>query len=136
MKYYSEKLGKLFDTPEELKEKEAAAAKAETEKAITKARLAKNIEDADNALNSAYDALEIAKKKVEELQKEYDKKVDDILNPAIEEVKKCNEKKVNAIKTFNKVYGPYKTTYTGDRATREWCRTSNLFENLLRDFWR
>ena len=136
MKYYSEKLGKLFDTSAELEEKEALYVKEQTTKAATKSKLAKEVSEAQEALDAAYDAFELAKKEVAELQKEYDKKVDEILDPVVENVRKCNERKAKAIKQFNDAYGPYTTTYTGDRALKEWAKTTRVFEQMVKNLFR
>ena len=62
MKFYSEELKQFFDTEEKcLAEEEKARIKAE-EKKITKAKLAKAVEDADKALDKAYEDLEEAKR--------------------------------------------------------------------------
>ena len=75
MKFYSEELKKFFDTEEQcLAEEEKARVEAE-EKKVTKAKLAKAIEDADKDLDEAYARLEEAKKKVAELRKEEEKRL-------------------------------------------------------------
>ena len=132
MRFYSDELKKFFDTEEQcLAEEEKARAEAE-EKKITKAKLAKSVEDADKALDKAYENLEWAKEKVAELQKEYDAKVDAIMNPVQDEIKECTKARAEAIKEFNDNFGVYTTTYTGNKALKELAKA----EEMLNKFWK
>lgn len=135
MKFYSEELKKFFDTEEEcLAEEEKARIEAE-EKKETKAKLAKAVDDADKALDLAYEMLEEAKKQVAELQKEYDAKVDDIMNPVYNEVKECTKNRADAIKNFNDKYGVYTTTYNGNKALNEMLKMEKLLNNMFKKFY-
>lgn len=135
MKFYSEELKRFFDTEEQcLAEEEKARQKAE-EKKVTKAKLAKAIEDAEKDLDEAYAGLEEAKQKVAELQKEYDEKVDAIMNPARDLIKECTKNRAEAIKTFNEKFGVYTTTYTGNKALNEMVKMDKIFDNLFNKFW-
>ena len=135
MKFYSEELKQFFDTEEQcLAEEEEARQKVE-EKKVTKAKLAKAVEDADKALDDAYEGLEEAKKKVTELQKEYDAKVDEIMNPARDLIKECTKNRAEAIRAFNEKFGVYTTTYTGNKALNEMLKMEKLMDNMFRKFW-
>ena len=135
MKFYSEELKEFFNTEEQcLAEEEKARQKAE-EKKVTKAKLAKAVEDADKALDDAYEGLEEAKKKVTELQKEYDAKVDEIMNPARDLIKECTKNRAEAIKAFNEKFGVYTTTYTGNQALNEMIKMNKIMDNMFRKFW-
>lgn len=131
MRFYSDVLKKVFDTEEQLLAEEEKAKEAAEAKKVTKAKLAKNVEDADKALDEAYVQLDEAKKAVAELQKEYDAKVDAIMNPAKDCVKDCIKKRAEAIRAFNEKFGVYTTTYTGNRALNEMLK----LESTLDKFW-
>ena len=135
MRFYSDELKKFFDTEEQcLAEEEKARQEAE-EKKITKAKLAKAVEDADKDLDEAYAGLEEAKKQVAELQKEYDEKVDAIMNPAYDLIKECTKARANAIKQFNDNFGVYTTTYTGNKALNEFAKTASMIDQFWKRFY-
>lgn len=132
MRFYSDELKRFFDTEEEcLSAEETAKVEAE-EKKVTKAKLAKAVEDAEKDLDEAYAGLEEAKKKVTELQKEYDEKVDAIMNPARDLIKECTKARADAIKAFNDKFGVYTTTYTGNKALNEFLK----LDNMINQFWK
>lgn len=135
MRYYSDELKKFFDTEEKLLAEEEAARVAAEEKKVTKAKLAKAVEDADKALDNAYECLEEAKKKVAELQKEYDEKIDAIMNPARDLIKECTKARADAIKAFNDKFGVYTTTYTGNKALNEMLKMDKIFDNIFNRFY-
>ena len=135
MRFYSDELKKFFDTEEQcLAEEEKARVEAE-EKKVTKAKLAKAVDDADKDLDEAYAGLEEAKNKVAELQKEYDEKVDAIMNPARDLIKECIKNRAEAIKEFNDKFGVYTTTYTGNKALNEFAKTANMIDQLWKRFY-
>jgi chromosome segregation ATPase len=132
MKFYSEELKKFFDTEEQcLAEEEKARVEAE-EKKVTKAKLAKAVEDAEKELDKAYAALKTAEEKVEELQKEYDDKVDAIMTPAHDKIKECAKARAEAIKQFNDNFGAYTTTYSGNKALNEFVK----IDDMINQFWK
>lgn len=135
MRYYSDELKKFFDTEESLLAEEEKARVEAEEKKITKAKLAKAVEDADKALDNAYECLGEAKKKVAELQKEYDEKVDAIMNPARDLIKECTKARAEAIKAFNDKFGVYTTTYTGNKALNEFAKTANMIDQFWKRFY-
>ena len=128
MKFYSEALKQFFDTEADcLSAEETARQEAESKKA-TKAKYAKAVKDAEEALKAAYQGVADAKDAVKELQKEYDKKVDEIMDPALARVKECLNARKEAIKAFNEKYGTYTTTYTGNEALQE-------YESIMKNFF-
>lgn len=135
MKFFSEELKKFFDTEEQCLAEEEKARVAAEEKKVTKAKLAKAVEDAEKDLDEAYAGLEEAKKKVAELQKEYDEKVDAIMNPARELIKECTKVRADAIKTFNDKFGVYTTTYTGNKALNEFAKIDSMMNQLWKKFY-
>lgn len=149
MKYYSEKLDKMFDTLEALQE-------AETEKSVKKKRgvtvdmnepapavptrkkLATAVEAADEAVKDAYAKYETAKVKAEELSKKYLEEVEAILEPARKTVREAEQKRYEAIRKFNDSFGAYQVTYNGARAADELMKAINNINaktNLFRDFF-
>ena len=158
MKFYSEKLDCLFDTPEALEEAEAVekskstkskrkataeqSTKTETKEteSPTKKQLAVEVEIADELVKQAYADYESAKVKVEELSKKYLSDVNEILEPAQKAVKAAEQNRYDAIKKFNDMFGAYQVTYTGARAADDMIkafsnindRADKIFRNL---FW-
>jgi ABC-type multidrug transport system ATPase subunit len=111
------------------------AAERKEEKKVTKAKLAKAVEDAEKDLDEAYAGLEEAKKQVAELQKEYDDKVDAIMNPARDLIKECTKARADAIKQFNDNFGVYTTTYTGNKALNELAKAEEMFNKFWKRFY-
>ena len=153
MKYYSEKLDKVFDTPEALEEAESAVCtcnkvddnfkneklgdteKKDLNKIPSKKQLAADVDDADAKVKDAYAEYEVAKKQIEELSKTYLESVDAILTTAKEAVKKAEEERYEATRKFNNYYGAYQTVLTGDRAAKEMIRAINEINSIQRKIW-
>lgn len=150
MKYYSEKLNQLFDTPEALQEAEseksatkkkraATTEKTATTSVPTRKELAAAVEAADAAVKDAYAKYETAKVKAEELSKKYLEEVDAIIEPAKKAVKAAEQTRYEAIRRFNDSFGAYQVTYNGPRAADEFMKAINNINaktNLFRDmFW-
>ena len=153
MKYYSEKLDKLFDSQEELLAAEASKARKKKATTIKEApatvveeempsrkQLAAEVETADEKVKEAYVNYEAAKVKVQELSQKYLAEVNNILEPAKKAVKDAEKVRYEAIRRFNDSYGAYQVTYTGARAADEMMKAmSNInsrANSLLRDmFW-
>ena len=156
MKYYSEKLNEVFDTPEALEAAENAVKKSckhksctktdvnnlnnkcdckDTSKNVegpTKKQLAANVDEAEEKLKAAYAEYEVAKKQIEELSKTYLESVEAILTPAKEAVKKAEQERYAAIRKFNESFGAYQVTLTGDRAAKEMMRAINEMNSIQR----
>lgn len=153
MKYYSDKLDQIFDTPEALEEAEATACtcnkvddnfnnekladteKKDVNKIPSKKQLAADVDAADAKVKDAYAEYEVAKKQIEELSKTYLESVDAILNPAKDAVKKAEQERYDAIRKFNAYYGAYQTVLTGDRAAKEMIRAINEINSIQRKIW-
>ena len=135
MRYYSDELKEFFDTEEKLLAEEEKARQTAEEKKVTKAKLAKAVEDADKDLDEAYAGLQVAKQQVAQLQKEYDEKVDAIMNPARDLIKECTKARADAIKAFNDKFGVYTTTYTGNKALNEMIKMEKIFDNICKRFY-
>lgn len=154
MKYYSELLKKTFDTVEDCEKAEAEentrlaeVEKKETALANEKKQYAAAIDDAEAAVNAAYDELSNAKKRVQEMREEYRKKVRelqksleddiaDVLTPAQEKVDNAEQKKLEALQKFTEKYGAYKKVYTGNKALEEYHRMHRTLDSLFNNlFW-
>lgn len=135
MKFYSDELKRFFNTEEACLAAEETARQEAKEKNVTKAKLAKDIEEADKAIDEAYAELDKANEAVQELRKEYDAKVDAIMNPARENLQKCLTNRRDAIRAFNDKFGVYTTTYRGSDAVNEWIKTTNLIDTVFNRFW-
>ena len=145
MKIYSEILNKIFDTVEECEAAETQYKKEQEQKDIAKKEkalmvskekkeLATVVENAELALTKAYDEYEIAKEEVRKILEESNQKAMDILNPAKENIKKAQEEKYKAISAFNKRFGFYTTTYSGDRAYKELKRATSWINDVFDNF--
>lgn len=150
MKFYSEKLDKLFDTPEELqaaetpkKKKKVVAEQSvvdETATVPTRKELATAVEAAEERVKQAYADYETARGKAEELSKKYLEEINAILDPAQKSVKEAERLRYEAIRNFNDSYGAYQVTYTGAKAADEMMKAINNINSraskLFRDmFW-
>lgn len=131
MKYYSEVLKKVYDTEEELKNAESSAEKVE----CSKKELAKKVEQADKRIELAYDNYSEAKKKVNSIIDEANKKIKEVMEPARKEIKDAELAKTEAIKEFNSKYGVYITTYSGERALKEYEKFAKTFDSMLDKFF-
>ena len=132
MRFYSDELKRFFDTAEKCMAAEEEARVAAEEKKVTKAKLAKAVEDADKALDLAYEELGKAKAQAEELQKEYTEKVHSVMAPARDKIKECATARAAAIKEFNDNFGVYTTTYSGNKALNELSK----IDNMVNQFWK
>ena len=146
MKFYSEILNKNFDSAKECteaeekynrekKEKQEALDKAVEESNKTKKELSKVIESAETEVDEANSLYEVAKEKAQQIIKDANIKACDILNAAKEKVKEAEHKRYEAISNFNKKFGPYSTTLTGDKAANEYKKMLRGFDNIFTDLW-
>lgn len=131
MKYYSEKLNKLFDDAAALKKAEELADKEAAEKENTKKDLATKIEVAEAAVEKAYHDYVEAKAVAEKIAKDANAEITKILQAARKDIAEADAKRTEAIKQFNDKFGTYKAVYTGDRAEREAKRVKNLIEDIF-----
>lgn len=129
-----EKAEKEYKTKQELKAKEEAEKTANISK--RKKELAKEIDDASAKLEEANKLYEVAKSKAAEILEKSNKEVKDILDTASKEVKEAEKKKFEAILKFNKEFGTYTTTYTGEKAAEEYYRSIKRFDDIFKDIWK
>ncbi len=147
MKYYSEILEQFYDDADKLIADETAhlemiaaeeARLEEQKKKETnrKKTLATAIEVADAELEKAYKEFEAAKESCKKILDESNAKMVEILKPATELVKNAERARLDAVKAFNKEFGVFKTSYTGERAQKEFERSSKIFEELFKHCFR
>lgn len=149
MKFYSETLDKYFDTQSDCidaeKEYEETRKKAELEAAEKKNAISKrkkelsdNITASEKDVDAAYEKLKHAKAEASKILKEAEDKAGEIVSSATKEVHEALAARRNQIATFNKEFGPYMTTYTGERAKKEYDaivdRINSMFD-FSRLFW-
>lgn len=122
-KYYSESLNKYFDSAAEclkaeaeFEEKKIAEEKKQNEVSKRKKAMADAIERADIAIEDAYNDLAEAKEKARKIMEESNKEIEEILSAAKKAVTDAENSKIKAISEFNKEFGVYKVSYTGDKA--------------------
>ena len=142
MKFYSEELEALYDSPEQLEAAEkAAAAKKAAEEARRKQQIENNvklkkelagaIDAADETLNLAYKHLADTKAECKKLADETNAKIREMLNAARKSVTDAEKARVNAISEFNKKFGPFQKCYSGDKAKEELQRMNSIFDELF-----
>lgn len=134
MKYYSEISKKLYESEEELKKDESEIQERTTVKETTKKELAKNIQKAEESYNLAVEHYNSALKEVQTLLKDTKEKVDEMLKEPLEEIKNTKADKFNALKDFNKQFGPYITTYTSENVDSDYKQIFNQkfpFEQMI-----
>lgn len=146
MKFYSEKLDKLFDTEEllnkaeiEAHEKEVALKKEteakELQKTNEKKELAKSVEIAENELDIKYKEYDSAKEQARAILKDAQNKANKLVSDAYNNVKKAQENKYKAVENFNKKFGAYTKVYNGTDAYKEYLKTVDRFNSLFSDYF-
>lgn len=142
MKYYSEKLDKIFTTEEELTEAETLATKKEEEKKnnelVTKRQkklLARRIDEAEEALSTAYTEYHKVAREANKVIEEAKQKAKEMLKPAEEAVKEAEKNKWKALTDFNEKYGSYTKVYTGNEALKQLNESINFFNSIFDNLW-
>lgn len=138
MKYFSDITNKTYDSEKEClnaerdfldkqkAEEEAKKARA-SEISNQKREAAARIEVATGDLAKACEDYENAEKHVKEIFKKAYDEAKPILMDAKLAVRKAQENKFNAVKAFNDKFGPYKTVYTGEKASRFFDKFASKF---------
>lgn len=135
MKYYSEILKKVFDTPEALNDAEADSKRAEVEKEETRKAMAIRIEKAQEEVDKAYQTYEHSLEDAQKILDESNAKVEKLLKCAKSTIEEAEYRKLEAIKKFNSKFGPYTTTYTGDKAKTEFDKLVSRLDNDFPLLW-
>ena len=137
MKYYSELTKKMYDTEDALKKAESELTESKEKTAISKKESAKKVELADKKYRDALDSYDEAEIRVQDLIEQTKSKIEDMLKVPIQNIKKAKEERLEALLDFNKKYGPYTTSYSGEQASKEYERllkANGWFDTLL-DSW-
>lgn len=95
---------------EELKKQKAAELSSQKKEAANK------VEHSIEELSKAYDLYAEAEVKAKEIYKKAYDDAKEVLKAAKIKVREAQSNKFNALSDFNKKFGPYKTTYTGEAA--------------------
>lgn len=142
MRYYSDKLNKIFENEEKLIEAEkdfdelqAKKEKEKNELLATKKEMATAIETANLAIDDARENYAKVYKEAEQIVEKARKEAEELLKPAREKIKDAQYKKYNAVKEFNKQYGPYTVSYTGERAYNEFKRNSDWLNYMINELF-
>lgn len=153
-KYFSTILNKPFDTVDELvkaeeaDKKQKAEEQAKLEKSVaekqqkekelqaTKKQMAKAVEDATKEVNEANDLYDVAQSRAKEIMSEASKKANDLIDEAAKKVRLAEEKRYKAVAEFNKQFGTYTTTVTGDMAAKMYNKALKRIEDFWESFWK
>ena len=142
--FYSEKLNKNFDTEKECLEAEQKydaekAAEAEKKAVVSKKKkeLSDKVVEADKKVDEAYKAYDVAREKASAIIEKAQKEAEEMLRNAAKEVESATENRMNQIQIFNKEFGPYMTTYVGDKAVEEYNNVIRRMRDVFRrsGFW-
>lgn len=132
MKYYSEKLNKLFDSEKELKAAEKSFEDKNLQKENTKKELSQKIESAEAAVDAAYKNYEETRQLAAKIMDDSNKQIINIMNAAKKEVTEAEKARTDAIVAFNQQFGTYRANYTGERAQRESDRINRMVNDLFK----
>ena len=137
MKYYSEVLDKIFNSTEELEQ-----AEKEFNAIPTKKELAKKIESLEADCNTAYENYKYAINELTEAVTKVREEGKAKIKAALANLEKVEKDKANAISQFNKYYGVYSVTYTGEQAQKHcdkmlarWKDESKYFKDIFNKFY-
>lgn len=128
MRYYSDETKKFYDTVEEL-------TKAEEEKKTTALSVSKQKKELSDAISLADDNLEKALNDYNKIKEDAYQTYLETLKPAKDAVDKAQKDKYEALSKFNEKFGTYMVSYTGDKALKEFERTSRLFNSIFNRFF-
>lgn len=141
MKYYSEKLDKMFDSEDDLfkaeeekAENELAVEKEKTALSKAKKAEAEKVQLADKEVDEAQENLKKVREEAQTLIRKVNQEAEVMLKEAYAKLSKSQENRFNALKEFNEKFGPYKTYYTGEKAYNEFQKALSYFDNMFNDF--
>lgn len=119
--------------------KQRELAEAEKKSAVSKRKkeLSDKVAESDKAVEEAYKNYETQREKAAAIVEEADKKAKEILREAAKVVEAATEKRMNDIIAFNKEFGPYMTSYVGDRALDEYNKVVRKMRDIFthNGFW-
>lgn len=118
---------------QERKALEEKIAKEKAELGARKKEKAKSIEDATEKLEYFKKEYEVAKIEAKKLIEEANKQAEDMLKAVAKKVEEASAERMNAIAEFNKEFGPYQTTLTGNDALNEYNKIVKQFNDTFFD---
>ena len=88
-------------------------------------------------MDEAYKAYDIAREKAAAIVEKANKEAEEILREAARNVEKATEARMNHIQAFNKEFGPYMTSYVGDKAVDEYNKIVRRMRDVFghHGFW-
>lgn len=132
MKYISEITGKTYNTADECIAAEKAIAETKKTESQRKKELCTQIEDAEKLISEAHEKDKAVR---DEVRKELE-----ALKAKLKESRKAIDdaelKKYEAVCAFVKEFGPYKKTYTGEEAVKEYNKSVKFWQDLFDAFYK
>ena len=146
MKYYSESTGEFYPSVEECEQaekaysEEKAAKEAKEKEALTvtskrRKELADNIKKIDKEISAAEDELHSVCKEAEKIMNEAKEKASSMRFKAQQNLREKKKERLEAIQAFNKEFGVYTRTYTGEDALSEYVSAFKTLDDLFDCFW-
>lgn len=123
------KADKAFDEAEAAKER--ALAEKKNAISLRKKEQADLIQKAEDAVNTASAELEKVKEEARKIVEEAQEKAKALIKDASTKYREASEARYNAIRDFNKEFGTYTTTYTGQKALEEHNRAVRHFNDVF-----
>ena len=142
MKYYSEKLKKLYNSVEELEKEELAEQERAEQKAAEeikkshkfaaeKKQAASNVEAAAEKVTNAYKHYIDEKNEANALINECNRHVKETLDNALQAISNAVKEYNDALYAFNDKFGPYKKVLTGDKVKTYSNINNHLFDGYF-----
>lgn len=139
--------GKTYETVDECIKADEAFDKAliakEKEESEKKISLSTRKKEKAAAIQAADDALALAQTELDKAREEGRKLIEDaqaeakkLIKEAAGKVRVASDKKYEAISDFNKEFGTYTTTYTGQKALEEYNRMTRHFNDILDNIFK
>lgn len=132
MKFYSEKLNKMFDSEKELVAEEKIFDDKNLIKENTKKELSNRIEAAECAVDAAHKNYDAVRQEAAKLMEESNQQIQNMLNKAKERITQAEKERTDAIVAFNQQFGTYRANYTGERAKRESERINKMVDDMFK----
>lgn len=132
MKFYSEKLNKMFDSEKELIAEEKIFDDKNLIKENTKKELSTRIEAAESAVDAAHKNYDVVRQEAAKLMEESNQQIQNMLNKAKERITQAEKERTDAIVAFNQQFGTYRANYTGERAKRESERINKMVNDMFK----
>lgn len=131
---FSEKLNKYFDSEEACVDAENAEEARVAKRANSKKEAAKLVEEASLKVSEAYQDYATVKQQANDMYKETREKVSKMLLEAQTKLRKAQNERCDAIRSFNKEYGTYTVSYSGDKAYNEYSKFNQQLEDIFNFF--